>query len=282
MGGERFISTEILTTESTPSILREIAQKREQKGTTEILVPYIDRIRQQAEKLGDRSAVVQLYQEKFLSVQHALMEERSKKLHANPLRVAKWFPVMAKTVVDMKKYEEKYHDQIDPVIGARVYRFLGRFADQKGQYSESEKLYKKGLSYFDSLTKPEERYHRLELTGFISHSQIKQGKKEGLDLATQTLKDFDTSPEGLWLKENDYYTWAVWKSGIEIRTAQHYCQKNDTQKLEIMRDWIVDAESILQTPDGDKEPFEIRLDELNNVKELIKSKPREQDMLDKY
>lgn len=268
MNKESFPQTKILTPELIPLALAEVAQKREQKGTTESLVPYLDYLRHQAEMLGDRSTVVQLYQEKFLSIQHALMEEKLKKI-PNPFRIARWLPEMAKTVTDMEKYEEKYHNEINPVVGARVYRFLGRYADQKGQYRKSEKLYRKGLSYFDSLTKPEERYHRLEFVGFMSHSQIKQGREEGLDLATQTLKDFDTSPEGLWLKENDYYTWAVWKSGIEIRTAKHYLQKNDTRIFETMRGWIVDSDSILQTPEGNKKPFEIRIAELDQVKELI-------------
>ena len=84
MSREKFIPIEILTHESIPSTLREISQKREQKGTTETLVPYIDYIRQQAEILGDRSTVVKLYQEKFLSAQHALMEEKSRKLPNPP------------------------------------------------------------------------------------------------------------------------------------------------------------------------------------------------------
>lgn len=269
MGRENIMSNEVITKESLPSVLREIAKKREIKGTSETLIPRIRKVRERAEKLGDRTTVVQLYQEEFLSAQHMVMEEKAKKPHGSPFRATKGAFIMEKLAREMSKYEEKYHEQIDPIVGARVSRFLGRYADVKGQYNKSEELYKKGLSYFDSLIKPEEKYNRLEFSGFLANSQIKQGKKEGFDLAVQTLKDFDESTEGIWLKENDYYTWAVWKSGIEIRTADYFGEKKNIEHNKIIKDWLIDAESILQMPNGNKEVFQIRIDELSNVKELI-------------
>jgi hypothetical protein len=257
---------EIITKESLPQKLEEVANEREKKGTSEFLIPKIDEIRKQAEKLGEHTMVVQLYQEKFLSAQHMVMEERDKKLHANPFRAAKGILLMESSAKQMEKYEKEHHEQVDLIVGTRVFRFLGRYADTKHQYSKSEEFYKKILSFFDSLPEVEKRYHRLELSGFLASSLIKQNKKEGFDLAVKTLEDFDKSEEGIWLKENDYYTWAVWKSGVEIRTAQHFANKKYNKHSQIIKDWVIDADLILRMPNGDKEQFRIRRDELENLK----------------
>lgn len=103
--------------------------------------------------------------------------------------------------------------------------------------------------------------------GFLSYSLIKQGKtEEGINLAQQTLKDFDDSEEGKWLKENSYYTWAVWKSGIEIRTADHIGKTKDLNQMDVANSFLADAENILVMPDGNTEIFRLRLDELESTK----------------
>jgi hypothetical protein len=276
MENEHSIEQELITKENLPSILAKIAVEREKKGTSEVLIPRIRLVREQVEKLGDLTSVVQLYQEEFLSAQHMIMEEKAKRFKANPFRVAKGMLIMEKTSKNMEQYLDKNSEQVDPIVKNRVFRFLGRLADQKGQYGKSEDYYKKGLSYFDSLTKPEERFNRLEFMGFLSYSLIKQGKsKEGIDLANQTLNDFDQSSEGKWLKENNYYAWAVWKSGIEIRTAEHIFKTKDTKYADIARDFLSDSEIILRMPNGTTENFRLRLDELNNARDnLVKVSPK--------
>ena len=258
----------IITKENLPSILSEIAVEREKKGTSEVLIPHIRKVRKEVEKLGDASSAVQLYQEEFLSAQHIVMEEKSKRLKANPIRAAKGLFIMESTSKTMEKYVG--NKDLDPVIRARIFRFLGRYADHKGQFNKSEVYYRKGLEYIDQSTKPEEKFNRLEFLGFISYSLTKQGKtEEGLDLAKQTLKDFDKSDEGKWLKENNYYAWAVWKSGIEIRTAEHITKKKDFKNADLAKTFLTDSENILRMPDGTTESFRLRLDELATVKGLI-------------
>lgn len=267
---ENFIKREIVTKENLPSVLTEIAIEREKKGTSEILIPRIHSVREQAEKLGEKTSVLQLFQEEFLSAQHMIMEEKTKKLKANPFRLAKGILIMEKTAKNMEQYLDKNSKQVDSTVKNRVFRFLGRLADQKGQCGKSEDYYKKGLSYFDSLTKPEERFNRLEFMGFLSYSLIKQGKnKEGIDLTNQTLNDFDQSPEGKWLKENNYYTWAVWKSGIEIRTAEHFSKSKNIEYKELTKNFLKNAEEILRMPNGNTEEFRLRRDELNTIKNRV-------------
>jgi len=269
---EGYKPQEIITKENLPSILNNIATEREKKGTSEILIPHIHRVREQAEKLGDVSSVVQLYQEEFLSAHHMIMEEKSRKLRANPLRAAKGMLIMKSTSKSMEKYLEKDDKDLNPTIKARIFRFLGRYSDMKGQYAKSEDYYRKGLSHFDSLTTPEERFNRLEFLGFLSYSLVKQGKEEGIDLTKQTLKDFDESNEGNWLKEKDYYTWAVWKSGIEIRTAEHILKTKKTEHVDMANNFLNNAESTLKMPDGNTEVFRLRLDELNSAKGQLQQK----------
>jgi len=271
MENKNFLSSsEVVTKENLSEILADIAVKREVKGSSETLIPYIRQIQKEAGKLDEKSVVLQLYQEEFLSAQHMVMEEKSKGFGANPLRAAKGMLFMEITSKNMEKYTEENDVNLDPFIKARVYRFLGRYADYRGQFGRSEVNYRKGLEYFDQSTKQEERFNRLEFLGFLSYSLIKQGKtQEGLDLAQQTLKDFDNSEEGKWLKENNYYAWAVWKSGIEIRTAEHVAKTKDSGHIDLAKDLLEDAGSILVMPDGTMEKFNLRLDELKVAKGLI-------------
>jgi len=259
-----------ITKENLPIILTQIGIEREKKGTSELLIPHIREVREQAEKLGEKSTVLQLYQEEFLSAQHMIMEEKAKGLKANSLRAAKGMFIIEQTSKTMERYAEKNAEDLDPVVSARVFRFLGRYADHKGQYKKSKEYYRKGLIFFDQTTKPEDRCNRLEFLGFLSFSLIKQDKtEEGIGLVQQTLKDFDESIEGIWLKENDYYTWAVWKSGIEIRTAEHVIKTKDSQHADLAKNFLSDSENILKMPDGTTESFRLRRDELDATKDLI-------------
>jgi len=264
-------SPEVVTKETLSEILSEIAVEREKKGTSEALIPRIYQVRSEAEKLGEKSVVLQLYQEEFLSAQHMVMEERSKRFKENPVRAVKGIFLMESSSRAMEKYASDNSEKLDPVVNARVFRFLGRYADYKHQYKKSEGYYRKGLEYFDQSTKVDERFNRLEFLGFLSYSLIKQGKtEEGVGLEQQTLRDFDHSPEGQWLRENSYYTWAVWKSGIEIRTAEHIAKIKDSGHADLVEAFLTDAKNILVMPDGTTESFRLRLDELDNAKLVTK------------
>lgn len=263
---------EIVTRENLPKLLENIGRTREKTGTSDSLIPLIHHVRDEAEKLGEKNAVLQLLQEEYLVVQHIIMEERTKKFKANPLKVTKAIVIMESVTRTMEKYAKENEDDLNPVLNARVFRFLGRYADLKHQYKKSEVYYRKGLLYFEQSSKTEEKFNRLEFLGFISYSLIKQGKtNDGMELVQQTLKDFDESPEGEWLRENDYFTWAVWKSGIEIRTAEHIIDKNDSKRADVAKDLLQNAQNILKMPNGSTEDFRLRLDELNNIRSKFKT-----------
>lgn len=259
---------EVIPHELIISKIQEIALEREKVGTSEVLIPQIKNLRELVISQKEHDIAIQLYQEEFLSAQHMVMEEKSKGLkNSDKVRAIQGLIIMKTSISGMQKYQEEHQFEINPIIKARNFRFMGRFADYQHQYQKSEKLYYQGLEYFDSQTEPENRYHRLELLGFISFSLLKQGKKsEGLKLMDQVLKDYDESPEGQWLKENDFYTWAVWKSGVEIRNSEYLIKHNTTSRA---KELMNDAQKILVMPDGNNEKFGIRIRELDRLKTKI-------------
>jgi len=242
--------------------LRKIGLEREKKGAAKSLIPIIDDVRSQAVKAQDFTSATVLYQEKLLCAQHIIMENRR-----NPAKIVEGLSIMVPTSKEMIEFQKKHEDKIDPIVAARSFRFLGRQADLFHQYGKSEKYYRQCLQYFEGLEPIEQRYNRLELSGFLSYSLLKQRKPGWFDLTQKTLSEFDTSEEGKWLKDNDYYPWAVWKSGIEIRTSDEVLgsKKLRSQYRVNVGEWLGDAESILRMPDGDTEVFGIRRQELSEV-----------------
>lgn len=247
-----------LTPESTPSVLQHIGQTREQKGISELLIPQIDDVYQQAEKMGDFTTAIVLSQEKLLCAQHLVMENKK-----NPQKILKGLSIMKSTMNQMISLQKDNVDTTDPVVNARSFRFLGRLSDTLHQYPRSEKFYRQGLEFFEPLERIDQRYQSLELSGFLAFSLLKQGKDGWFDLTQQTLNDFDNSDEGLWLKNHDYKAWAIWKSGIEIRisSALINSKKLNEQYNGNVESWLSDADAILQI-NGNREEFGFRMQEL--------------------
>lgn len=256
-----------LTPENKTSVLQNIGQEREKKGNAEFLIPQIDELQRQAEKMGDFTTMTILFQEKLLCAQHLVMENLKK----NPIKIAKGLLILRSTTDQMIKLQNKHINEIDPIVNARSFRFLGRQADIFHQYNQSEKHYRKGLDFFEPLKRVDQRYQKLELSGFLAFSLLKQNKPTWFDLTQKTLSDFDNSPEGIWLKNSDYYTWAVWKSGIEIRNSDALL--NSSKLREDYRGnietWLDNADLILQMPNSDRKIFGIRRQEFDAVTQKL-------------
>ena len=60
--------------------------------------------------------------------------EKAKRLKVNPIRAARGMLMMESASKTMEKYAEVNGENLDPVIKARVFRFLGRYADYKSQF----------------------------------------------------------------------------------------------------------------------------------------------------
>ena len=190
----------------------------------------------------------------------------------NPIKIAKGASIIGFTINQMIEFQKSHKNQIDPIVSARSFRFLGRQSDILHLYKQSERYYRQGLEFFESLGRLDQRSQSLELRGFLAFSLLKQNKSGWFELTQETLSNFNSTLEGNWLIENDYYTWAVWKSGIEIRSSGTLSdsKKNINQYRENIETWLKDADSILQMPNGDKEKFSIRRQELDEVTQKLK------------
>lgn len=87
-----------------------------------------------------------------------------------------------------------------------------------------------------------------------------------MNLIEHTLDEFETSTIGQWLREGDYYTWAVWKSGIEIRTADHIAHKRLASYYPQASKYLALAQEDLVMPPEETRKPELRLDELSDTK----------------
>ena len=272
MGKEnRFTPPEVITKENLPAVLTEIGGIREIPGTSEMLIPQIRAVRKRVEELGELSIAVQLYQEEFLSAHHMVMEEKTQENKMNYLRLARGVLIMGRAISKMEMYLEKHGENLTPFIKAQIFRYLGRYADLiQRQPQRAEEHYRQWLEYFEATAPPAEKHIRLEALGFVAHSLLEQGKiEEGIQLVQQTLKDFNETEEGKQLKERDYYTWSVWKSGIENRTAEFLLKTKKPEYAELAKKLIAAAKVTLTMPENAQQQPLHRLDELKGTERLI-------------
>jgi len=249
----RCFSELVVSKENISKILTNIAKKREEVDSIKY-IPYIQKVRQETAKFNP-TITMQLFQEEFLCAQHEIMNPNGDKKRG--------MKAMLASVVGMEEYSLLHGKEIDPFVNNRRFRFYGRLFDGLGQFALSQKCYEKCNK-------------SLEISGFIANSLFRQGLEiQGRKLVDKTLNDFDTSPEGISLKERDYYTWAVWKSGIEIRTIHYFIDKYKTKsgiltgnkkRDRYLKNMWSDASKILSKPNYN---FDIRQNELRSITSLM-------------
>lgn len=249
-------------------ITKAVAAYREKKEKT---VDIIDELISKATSL-----IVQMHLEKMLFYQHEVMKEDAKiSSEINKNNRKKSLKLMEKSAMDAQKFVE------DNDLGqwrARTYRAMGRVSDYKKQYKKAIKYYQEAIKNYKK--DPEyikERVPRnLEYNAFLSFSTIMSGSvKKGLHLAKKTYDEFRKG-EGLKLKKVDFPTWAIWMSGIPIRTIKAVIEKNASFSKQELLEWLKDAEKHLRVPRGSKKwlgkvDFELRKDEITAVKRMLES-----------
>lgn len=246
------------------SISKTIAALREKKGKEKDTLLWIE----EAIKFG-KGFLANLYFERILVYQHLVMEEDSKPEGKKNLKRRKeaLARMEAATLMSQKYVADNKLKEWE----SRAYRFFGRLYDYKGQFSKSVNAYKKSIALvkFDPEVVEKDYPRQFELKAFLSFALIMSGKtKEGYDLAKETFEKFNESKEGKNLKSKDYYTWAVWKSGIPIRTLKALESKKIVFNKKEILSWLNEVEKDVNPSRNVKiwGDFTIRKDEIKAVK----------------
>jgi tetratricopeptide (TPR) repeat protein len=248
-------------------ISETIESIREKKGKEVNALAWID----EAIRFG-KGFITNLYFERILVYQHLVMEEDSKP--ENVRDMAKRRRALAKMEAATMAAVNYIGENKLKEWESRAYRFLGRLKNYRGNYSGSVSDYKKAIA----LARLDPEYMEkgiprwLELESLIVSPMILSGRaKEGLTLARKVFNKYDLDSEAKNLKKKDYYTWAVWKSGIPIRVAAALEDKRIVFDKKEMTVWLNEAESFLSPPRGAKiwGDFGIRRDEISALKRKL-------------
>jgi tetratricopeptide (TPR) repeat protein len=263
--------TKDIKTTAPDLILKKLATLREKKKKGKKEFELLDKILAFA-----HDYVVTLYLEKALFYQHSFMEERSKpKDRQNQKVFRQSLKGMRASVEQAMEYVEKY--ELKRWL-SRVCRFLGRVADYSNKFDDAMGFYKKAIkeSKHDPEFTEEGVPRWLEYEAFLAYSLMMSGELEkGLKFSKTVWKKFFDTREARKLRRNDYPTWAIWATGIPIRTAEALLKKSkDLDKKEIIN-WLKEAEKLIRRPRTSKKwkgmvDFGFRKEEVATLKRKLK------------
>lgn len=239
----------LITKQTTPEEITQIISKlREQKGKEKEVLKVIN----EALSLGHQF-IVNLFFEEALTNQHLYMNDRSNK---NALID------MQKSVLKAGFYIKKHN--LDMWL-SRYFRFLGRIEDYKNNFNKAIYFYKKSIKYVDLDPEP---FRVFELEGFLAFAILMSGKIEkGYKFSRETYSKYTNTKVGLALKQKDYFTWEVWRSGVAIRTINALLDKKYNFRISDVNNWLLEVEAELNAKGYD---FSYRKSELSELKEKLK------------
>lgn len=246
--------------------LSKIAKLREQKGKENKTLDIISKAIAETEKTGDKETLSKLYWEASLVHQHMVMNERSLDNPDNQ--------VIQKETNEMERSAKKAHKIIEEnkinKLKATSHRFLGRVMTYKGNHTEAQKEYEKSIELIEQ---KENKEQLLELRGFLAPTLLINGRiDEGVQLALTTFNDYEGSQIGKGLKEKDYYTWAVWRSGLITRMVFAMNEAGVPLEKEKWKTLIDTCGTFLKNPEGDVwGDFQFRLDEVEKARGILDS-----------
>ena len=174
---------------------------------------------------------------------------------------------MEAAVLEAKAYIEKY--ELDH-WESRLYRFLGRISDYKGEFEKSVAFYKKALATVDKdpdRTKGDMPRH-LELEAFFLYAKMMAGEVEkGVKDSRKLYAKFENDKEAKKFKENDYAAWAIWRTGIPIRVGYVFLKTEKGIAKEDLLTWLKDARVLLEPQDKEKlwADFKLRKKEIGSI-----------------
>lgn len=244
--------------------IEEIQTMREEKGKEQETLKEIKNL--MAKTKDDPGTLSTLNWEASLVWQHVVMNEMAKDESDQDTKV------MKEARENMAEYAKTAHkiivDNKLNKLGVS-YRFLGRVSDYGQDYKEALKNYGKALGEL-----PDDSFSILEVRAFIAYSTVMNGDvDEGMDLARQVYDDFRNSDLGKKLKEDDYFVWAAWMSGIAPRQLFALKEVGAEYDKDEMKTWLTDSKEELLNPTGKAtwgdDKFQFRVDELDKALSFV-------------
>lgn len=276
---ERTTSELEITPERLSVLRQEIASMREEKGREKETLQLIEKVRPEAVKLGEYEHVVNLYWEEYLVGKHILMYARDSK-GLKPSKIYNMASGFIRMRSSAKKAQEYIEEHSIDILRARSHRFLGEVAmiesaSLKRPAKKAEEHFGQAVEEFKQSPDFGQRVNALELSGFLAEAMVLNGKvDEGIEIAKSIFKAYDEG-DGLTLKEKDYFTWAIWKSGCATKISHALVHKgaelSNNRRGEITQ-MLEEAESILIQPEGVEiwaKDFQIRKDDVVAVKSSL-------------
>lgn len=234
----------LITKSTSPEEMVEYIQTlREKKGKEKETLKLID----EALSFG-HDFVTNLFFEEALTYQHMVMNDFSNK---------KAFINMQNAILKADFYIQKY--SLAKWL-SRYYRFLGRIEDYRKDFRKACSYYKKAIKYVGIDPEP---YRILELEGFLLSSELNLDKyKDILKRLNKLLIRFENTKVGIDLKKHDYKTWAIWKSGIVIRTINSLVERHVGFNKDEVNKLILEVKDDMKP----EKRFEYRVEELNKLR----------------
>lgn len=244
--------------------LEQLKTLRETKGKEKESLALIDELLPLVEEQEDWEKLVDLHWNSHLVWQHYVMSEVAKSEEERDA------DLMADGVANMRVFAEKAMEVIEEHelndMKGVGFRFLGRAATYAEDHIKAKEYYEMAIENFSGSSAKS----KLEVSGFLAEALILLGEsQEGLNLAKKTYTEFLNSDLGQNLKKEDYFTWAVWMSGIAPRICNALIKTGADFNKEEMSAWLETTKTELENPSGDATwgdgGFQFRMDELKSI-----------------
>jgi len=239
--------------------LKQISTLREIKGKEKETYELIEKTRGETK---EKDVLAKLYWEESLVAQHEIMFNGEDKTV-----VEKALKRMESSALAANKIIEE--NELNKMQGGS-YRFIGNVYRYKKDYKKAQEYFELAMSEYQNNNDK----GTLEIRGFLAYCLIQNGETEnGIKLGLETFDAFEKSDKGIVLKHQDYFTWAVWRSGIVPRLVEALLDTKSSFDKETILKYLDKSEEILRKPEGPitwgDTAFQLRLDEIEKARKNL-------------
>jgi hypothetical protein len=265
---ERPIINIEITSENLPRIREEIAKKREEFGA-ETVIGDIRFYREKMIEAELHEDAVDFFWEEYLYGKHLVMDERDVDRKGSE-RYNQGLGMMRKMAKEAHQYIVK-HNVKNKLT--RSHRFVGEMSQFDGDLDSAVRHFSQAISRFDEEEDFDQRINGLELRGFLAEALVLTGAiDEAVDLTVNTFEFYDKG-DGKILKEKDYDTWAIWKTGVPIKVWHGVFDSNaslSNEQRKALENMLDQADSVLAIKETWAD-FQRRKNEIVVIREKLES-----------